>query len=51
MTRTFRLWLLDFDLTGDYGPVHHQHVTATDDIVNVASRLLEVASSKAPGSF
>jgi len=28
------------------GPVHHQHVTATGDTVNVASRLLEVAKQQ-----
>jgi adenylate cyclase len=28
------------------GPVHHQHVTATGDTVNVASRLMEVAKQQ-----
>jgi adenylate cyclase len=28
------------------GPAHHQHVTATGDTVNVASRLLEVAKQQ-----
>ena len=28
------------------GPAHHQHVTATGDTVNVASRLLEVAKEQ-----
>ena len=31
------------------GPVHHQHVTATGDTVNVASRLLEVAKQQRVG--
>jgi adenylate cyclase len=28
------------------GPAHHQHITATGDTVNVASRLLEVAKEQ-----
>jgi adenylate cyclase len=31
------------------GPAHHQHMTATGDTVNVASRLLEVAKQQGSG--
>ena len=31
------------------GPAHHQHITATGDTVNVASRLLEVAKQRQLG--
>jgi adenylate cyclase len=33
-------------LVSRLGPAHHQHVTATGDTVNVASRLLEVAKQQ-----